>query len=98
MALNPGTQRQLVDEHIGELERTARVPTRRVRPVGPSAVGGEPGPGLEARAVVDRGWLARHLGALLIASGERLGGLDGRPGWEHTLLGAGHGQRLEPGC
>lgn len=95
MALNPGTQRQLVDQHIGELERAARVPSRHDRSAAP-----DPEVGLEARTVVDRGWLARHLGALLIVSGERLGGLDARPGWERALLGAGHGQghRIDPGC
>jgi hypothetical protein len=99
MAMNPGFQRQLVDDHIDQLRRTAGPPKEREAECHPApdafAVALRPSP---------TGRLSRRVGTWLVHAGQRLGGpaalSAGSTGWEPGLLGpqgSGHGS-FDPGC
>ena len=85
MALNPGTQRQLVDERIGELKRTVGQPEEHQAPTA-----APPAAFAIALRPSKPGRLTRRVGTWLVHTGQRLGGpIDAQPSpWEPGFLGS----------
>ncbi len=96
MAMNPGTQRQLVEEHIEQLKRAARARGRHQ-----AAALGVPQRAASAGMTVPvhHGPVARRIGVLLVATGRRLGGLeDVSAGWTSGVFAVDHTHGLRSGC